>query len=175
MSEMNSEALTLSPAIAQHHRDVVEALDDNPHAFGFARQRWQNGILTLIGSGLMMTTGSFLLYEIPSTPALRMQMAILAGLLLIGALAMLWKVMVDLFGSVRVDRDGIHMLPAVAGFSAPWSNVLRWEVCDDHSASYLPCLKIWTRGRPDPYSVPAGFLGHQDLRRLRKLLLVGHS
>jgi len=175
MSELNAETLALSPAIAQQHREVVDALDDSPNAFHFARQRWQNGILTLIGSVLMMGTGGFLIYEIPATPALKLQMALLAGLLLIGSVIMLWKVLLDLFGSVCVDRHGIHMRPAIAGFSAPWSNVLRWEVCDEKSASYLPSLKVWIRGRPDPYAVPAGVLSHHDLHRLRKLLLVGHN
>ncbi|MFO1096313.1 MAG: hypothetical protein U0992_23865 [Planctomycetaceae bacterium] len=173
MSQFHPDSMSLSPALGQRNTDVVETLDAEPHAFAFVRQRWQNGILTVVGAGLMGVSGGFLLSQISATPGLKVQLAILGALLLIGALVMLRKAGTDLFGSIHVDRDGIHMRPTLAGFSVPWNRINRWEVCEDAQATYLPCLKVWVDGEEHPRSVPNGFLSHQDLHRLRKLLLVG--
>lgn len=173
MPQFNPETMSLSPALGQQEADRAETLHAEPHAFAFARQRWQNGMTTVIGASIMAISGGFLLSQIPATPGLKVQLAILGAILLIGALAMIRKAATDLLGSIQVDRDGIHMRPVIAGFSAPWSRVSRWEVCEDAQATYLPCLKVWVEGQEHPHSVPNGFLNDHDLHRLRKLLLVG--
>jgi len=173
MSEMHGETLALSSTLADSSDSLVDSMVESPLSFTFARQRWQNGVMSLLGSMAMAATGGFLLSEIPRTPGLKVQMAILGVLLLLGSIALLYRIAIDLFGAVRVDRKGIHVRPAFAGFSAPWKAVQRWEVADDRSSAYLPCLKVWVDGKEHPHVVPGGMLSHHDLRQLRKLLIVG--
>ena len=141
-------------------------------SFGFARQRWQNGILLSLCrlapcSGLVHSCFS----EIPATPNLKVQMAILGVILIVGGLSMLPKIVVDFFGAVRVDQTGIHMVPSVVGFSAPWSIVEKWEVRDCNGVTASHSIRVWESDTNRSHTVPAGFLSHHDLHRLRRVMV----
>lgn len=169
MVSSNALAAT-APAIAlapQHNEDLTAS----SHVYSFARQRWQNGALGLLGGGAMLISGLFLLLQIPKTPDLEIQLAIIGLLMAGGGLWMMPGVLRDLAGSVAIDDNGIHMRPAPVGFSVAWDDVERWSVCDDPRADgILPALKVYQRGVSIPKTVPAGFLSHSDQGRLQRVL-----
>jgi hypothetical protein len=175
MSDFNNNTASLSPSMSSQVCDsLVEPQAAEQEAelnFGFARQRWQNGILLTLQAAAMFAAGIFLLSEIPATPNLKVQMAILSGLLIAGGIVMLPKILVDFFGSIRVDETGIHMAPTLVGFSAPWSMVEKWEIRDCNGATASHSIRVWSNDTNRSHTVPAGFLSHHDLHRLRRVML----
>lgn len=175
MSDFNNNTASLSSSISSLAGDSLvepqEAERETDLCFGFARQRWQNGILLTLQAAAMFGAGAFLISEIPATPNLKVQMAILGGLLIVGGLAMLPIIVVDFFGAVRVDQTGIHMVPSVVGFSAPWSIVEKWEVRDCNGVTASHSIRVWESDTNRSHTVPAGFLSHHDLHRLRRVMV----
>ncbi|MFO1004934.1 MAG: hypothetical protein U0929_03160 [Planctomycetaceae bacterium] len=141
-------------------------------SFGFARQRWQSGLLLMLQASVLIGVGAFLLSEIPATPGLKVQMAILSVILIGGGLWMVPKIVVDFFGSIRVDQTGIHMEPTIVGFSTPWDQIERWEVRDCNGTMVSHCVRVWTKSSHHSHTIPAGYLCHRDLHLLRRVLLV---
>ena len=118
MSSVPNNAASLTLSSAGDSLVEPDTLPGEPLNFSFARQRWQNGILGSLQAAALLAAGAFLLKEIPATPNLTVQMAILGVLLIIGALFMVPRILVDFFGSITIDSQGIHMSPGFAGFSA---------------------------------------------------------
>lgn len=141
-------------------------------SFGFTRQRWQSGLRHSLQAAALIGVGAFLLYEIPATPGLKVQMAILSMILIFGGLWMVPKIIVDFFGSIRVDQTGIHMEPTLVGFSTPWDQIERWEVRDCNGTEVSHCVRVWTKSSHHSHTIPAGYLGYHDLHLLRRILLV---
>ena len=140
-------------------------------SFGFARQRWQNGILLSLQAAAMFGAGGFLLSEIPATPGLKIQMAILSVILIAGGLWMVPKIIVYFFGAIRVDQTGIHMEPTIVGFSTPWEEIEKWEVRDCNGTIASHCVRVWSKSVNHSHIIPAGFLCHRDLHLLRRVML----
>lgn len=140
--------------------------------FGFARQRWQSGALLSLQATALVGAGAFLLSEIPATPGLKVQMAILSMILISGGLWVVPKIIVDFFGTIRVDQSGIHMEPTIVGFSTHWDQITKWEVRDCNGTTASHCVRVWSKTTNHSHTIPAGFLCHQDLHLLRRVMLV---
>lgn len=140
--------------------------------FGFARQRWRSGVLLSLQAVVLTGVGAFLIAEIPTTPGLTVQMAILSGILIAGGLWMVPKIVVDFFGSIRVDQTGIHMEPALVGFSTSWEQIEHWEVRDCRGTMVSHCVRLWIKSTHLSHTIPAGYLSLHDLYLLRRVLLV---
>lgn len=169
-----------NPSLTQTFSSLVGDSLVEPHpaqqptrlSFGFARQRWQSGLFLSLQAAVLIGVGVFLLSEIPATPGLKVQMVILSVILITGGLWMVPKIVVNFFGSIRVDQTGIHMEPTLVGFSTPWDQIERWEVRDCHGAIVTHSVRVWTKSSHHSHTIPAGYLCHRDLHLLRRVLLV---
>ena len=166
-----SMAPAMSSIVGESLIDQFPFSQQNGVKVGFARQRWQNGILLTLQAGALIGAGAFLLHEIPATPGLKVQMAILSVILIAGGLWMIPKILVDFFGTIQIDQRGIHMGPSLVGFSTPWSDVEKWEIRDCHGVTAAHCVRVWPKNSTQTHTVPAGFLSHHDLHLLRRLML----
>src|SRR5690349_21032478 len=90
------------------------------HCFRFVSERWLSGAGSATKGTLMIVAGGFLLSQIPHTPNLVVQMAILGGLLIAGGLAFALYSLGDLFGSLTLDPKGYRVRLGLTGFSGNW-------------------------------------------------------
>ena len=170
MSNDNSLALNLPQRLRGEARSQPIDLSAT-YRFPFVRQRWLAGCSILFQGSMMMAVGAFLLSQIPSTPNLVVQMAIIGTLLAGGGLYVLSYAWSDFLGGLTIDQTGVQVSNGWSGFYLPWADVARWRV-NDHAAEItdLTSVDIWSDDRELPYQVPGGRLSENDHHRVRQLL-----
>jgi hypothetical protein len=175
MSDATGFAVSLPRNARLQEGDAARAepIDLNAtYRFSFVRQRWLTGIGVIVQGTLMGATGVFLLTQIPSTPSLVIQMAIVGTLLAVGGLFVLAKSWSDFFGGVTIDSQGFRASLGLSSFKVQWPAIARWRV--NEIAAKMPELssvEIWT-GESDkfPRAVPGGRLNVHEHHRIRQLL-----
>lgn len=172
MSQSASLALTLPNSTHAGTHSHSEPIDLNAtYRFAFARQRWFSGLTALAQGGLMAGVGIFLLTQIPATPNLTIQMAILGTLLSLGGALVAARTWSDFFGSITVNADGLRMSHGLASFQLEWPNVTRWRITESAAkTSDLAAADVWTITSEFPHRIPGARLDLHDLRKLRHLL-----
>lgn len=172
MSETSSISLTLPGAkeLARGHED--EALDLTvAHSFPFAGQRWFTGAGIAVQGLLMAGTGGFLLSQIPGTPNLAVQIAILGSLLIVCGVAFLARSLSDFFGYVRIDQESMRVRYGLVGYNIPWSRVKQWQVNETGAKSSLIGNVVLELSEPDAKrSILGGHLSLDAQHRVRRLL-----
>lgn len=103
-------------------------IPQRPLEYYFVRQRAVAGIRNLIAAALCLGIGGFLITHVHSTPKLSVQIILISAVCALLGLYLLPSVIVDLFGKLRVDSNGIRMSPGVFGFNIPWSELSHWNV-----------------------------------------------
>lgn len=170
MSNANSLALNLPRRLrgAEPHAEPIDLTAT--YRFPFVKQRWFTGCSTIFQGGLMIAVGGFLLSQIPATPNLVVQMAIVGSLLAGGGLYVLSYAWNDFFGGLTIDQSGVQATNGWSSFYLPWADVARWRV-NDHAADVadLTSLEVWTDDVELPHQVPGGRLSEKDHHRVRQL------
>lgn len=139
--------------------------------FRMSASRIKPGIMKLFWAGLSAAIGAFLLAEVPKTPGLALNLAIIGGGGLAAAAALLLLAYRDLAGRLTVDEQGIALAPSWAGFNLAWKQVSSWQVTDeDELPPQLQQLKLWRKGEPTPIIVDTSWLGTDSRHTLRKVL-----
>lgn len=86
------------------------------------------GFKFLFLSLLAFAAAGFLIYELPNTPTLRMEMMIVISICIILGVAMIhWSVR-SLLGRLRIDAGGMRWTPGYCGFVVPWKDLRHWSV-----------------------------------------------
>jgi len=171
MSQSDELALDLPHGVSKPKSISAPAIDLSvPHRFGFAGQRWFTGAGTVTKGALMITAGVFLLSQIPATPNLVVQMAILSGLLIVGGAAFVLVSLGDFFGSLTIDEQGYRANFVLTGFSGTWSNVVNWVVHESSHNADIPAVQIWTGPQQVIHAIPGGYLSKEEGHRVHQLL-----
>lgn len=139
--------------------------------FRMSSSRIKPGIMKLFWAGLSAAIGAFLLAEVPKTPGLALNLAIIGGGGLAAAVALLLLAYRDLAGRLTVNEQGIAFAPLWAGFNLAWKQVSSWQVTDeDELPPQLQQLKLWRKGEPSPIVVDTSWLCTDSRHTLRKVL-----
>lgn len=99
-----------------------------PLVYSFFKERGWAGMRSLAASAVCLGIGIFLFTQIGSANSLRVQMGLIATVLCFLGLYLIPSMVRDLFGSLRVDSNGIRMSPGFVGFFIPWNELTRWNV-----------------------------------------------
>lgn len=149
-------------------------LEEDPcwsHCFPFVMQRRTAGIAMACTAVGLLICGAFMLSQIPATPGLSMQLAIIGGLLIAGGFWSAASAARDLLGSLTIDDVGVHVRPAPTGFSIRWNDLASWEVKDYASRPWtVPGLIFRTKISTNPLTIPCGLISNEDRERVRQLL-----
>lgn len=152
-------------------RDAASDLPEFGHHFPVAPSRARPAMGAAALAVALLVGGGFLWSQIPSTPLLRVQLAILGSLALCGAAYYLRQSTRDLLARFELDERGVHLRPAWLGFSIPWRQLERWEVNEIRSdALSVPGLLFWRKQGGAPRRVPAALLSPEARRRIGELL-----
>jgi len=171
MSGASSYVVTLPASVDLSHSRAEDIDTSLTYRFGFARQRWFSGLGSLAQGGLMMGVGGFLFSQVAATPNLRVQMSIVASLLVLGGLALASRCLADFFGSVILGPGGFRARLGLRGFTVDWNEVKSWRV--NESAIQFPELSAVELTLAEDCcgrSVPGGYLSAKDQHQVRHLL-----
>jgi len=175
-----SDAASLTLSLPRNRR-FAGAASSSEHAldltavyrFSFIRERWLTGAGKIVQSILMMATGGFLFTQISSTPNLRVQMTIIAGLMCAGGVYLLSRVGGDILGGLIVDCHGLRASFVSSHWASDWSEVKRWKINETAATiSDLACVEVWTAKSASPLTIPGGHLSEKDLHLLRQLFFI---
>lgn len=159
--------------VASHAFDAVypASMSDKVHSFAFSSRRWMSGLGQAAAAVGFTGVGIGLLTQVASTPALRVQVAILGLLLIAGGIAFGFRAVQELFGRLVLDRSGIHSRPGPLGFSIAWNDLRRWEVREDVPGnSVIPCIRLWQSGESTSCAIPSRLLSDGDRREVWRQL-----
>lgn len=159
--ESSHDAATLDrPVVAGSYSMRIPA---TPITLSAAARHRGSGLKFLALSILAFCTAGFLAWEIPSTPALGVRMAIVAGVCGIAGLTMFHLALRNLLGQVCVDSHGVSWTPRYTGFAIPWKDLHHWSV--DAAAIHLRSTKSKSH-----YSIERDLLTVYDQNRLIGIL-----
>lgn len=136
----------------------------------FRPQCWRSGAASFVGACGLTLTGGFLWWEIPSTPWIATQLAIVGFLLIAGGLVFAVRAVHDLHGRLVIDRESARVLPAPLGFRVAWRRLKCWEVQERPLANSLPTIRFWVVGDDRSRGVQHRCLSNDDRRRVESLL-----
>ena len=139
--------------------------------FRMAQSRAGAGFVKL-GCGLLSAAlGVFLFVEVPKTPGLALNLAIIGGMGIIAALVLAMLAYRDFAGRLAVDEQGISLTPRWAGFHLPWKQASSWQTTDeDELPPQMQQLNLWRRGEVTPIVVDTSWLSVESRGTLRKIL-----
>jgi hypothetical protein len=142
-----------------------------PVGFSFTPRCRTRGLTLALASAGLLLTGLFMLSQIPSTPAVAVQLSAVGMLLVGGGFVVMYQAAQRLLGALTITDHGIVHSPSFGGFSIPWKQLSGWDV-RDHSlpSAGLPVVRFWVQGDPTNYSIPADSLTVIELRALRRIL-----
>jgi len=143
----------------------------DPRTLWFFRKRVTHGAVKLLGTVLAFGVGGFLLSEIPYTPKLVVQLAILGGLGICLAVALSLLAARDIFGRIVIDKIGIRQFPWYCRCHVAWSDITDWQMWEPGLVPEdMVRLTIWTAPNEFPAIFPAAWLSSEDRRWLRNVL-----
>jgi len=139
--------------------------------FRMAHSRSSAGFIKL-GLGIASAgLGAFLLTEVPKTPGLALNLAIIGGIGLFAAAVLTLLAYRDFTGRLAVNEQGISLEPRWPGFNLAWKQVSSWQTTDeDELPPQMQQLKVWRRGEVTPLVVDTGWLSVESRGTLRKIL-----
>lgn len=115
--------------------------------------------------------GGFLLAQIPDTPGLALNIAVIAGLGIIGAVVLFVMAVREFTSRLMVDRRGIAWLPAWAGFRMNWDDIESWEMTDETGLpSNVQQLKLFRFDSKFPTIVDTSWMSIGSRSTLRRVL-----
>ena len=139
--------------------------------FRMSSNRTKPGLMKLVWAGISAGLGGFLLAEVPKTPGLALNLAIIGGIGLVASVVLVLLALRDLTGRLIVNEKGIALTPRWAGFNLAWKQVSSWQVTDeDELPPQLQQLKFWRQGEPTPIIVDTSWLCIDSRHTLRKVL-----
>ncbi|MCE9603405.1 MAG: hypothetical protein K8U03_00715 [Planctomycetia bacterium] len=159
------------PASRAGLSDRDESVLGTSATFRMLPQRFKQGSMKLLWAGVSGGLGAFLLAEVPNTPGLALNLAIIGGIGLIAGAVMAALAFRDFTGRLIVDSQGVALTPRWAGFKLAWKQVSSWQVTDeDELPPQMQQLKLWRKGESTPIIVDTSWLCVESRGTLRKIL-----
>ena len=166
---------------ASPRRNRNRAADRKPHAndeqgavsavFRMRPARIREAALKTAWGLLSGMLGGFLLAQIPDTPGLALNIAVIGGLGIIGALVFFVMSVRELTSRLCIDRTGIAWLPAWAGFRMTWDDIESWEMTDELGLpTNVQQLKLFRYDSKFPTLVDTSWMSIGSRSTLRRVL-----
>lgn len=124
-----------------------------------------------LGSALLFAAlGGFLVSEIPHTPALFANMAVLAALSFIGSIALVYLAVREALGRLVLDEEKIAFRPGWFARDVAWADVSSWRMNDDPVPGVDRQLMFWVGRETFPVLFDISRLSNDALSDLRCVL-----
>lgn len=152
-------------------RSTRDAAVGTSAVFGMSHSRSGAGLVKLGLGTVSACLGAFLFTEVPKTPGLALNLAIIGGIGIVAAVVLALLAYRDLAGRLMVNEQGIALNPRWAGFQLAWKQVSSWQVTDeDELPPQMQQLKLWRKGEAAPIVVDTSWLSVESRGTLRKVL-----